>query len=66
MIVTYSEVVVRICTVLVEPRQGAQRLPRMKYALFECSCSLNEHTQLEKTIKGMAFSCFIGAREISE
>jgi hypothetical protein len=30
MIVTYSEVEVRICTVLVEPRQGPQRLPRMK------------------------------------
>jgi hypothetical protein len=30
MIVTYSEVVVRICTVLVDPRQGTQRLPRMK------------------------------------
>jgi hypothetical protein len=30
MIVTYYEVVVRIWTVLVEPRQASQRLSRMK------------------------------------
>jgi hypothetical protein len=30
MIVTYSEVVLHICMVLVEPQQGPQRLPRVK------------------------------------